>query len=324
MVMHSLRCDGSSRRRPPGYPSSIEQLYREALERRAAMVHRLYDARITKTLNAQRRPSETRQDSEEEDIQAVITAMLSLREFIREQFAPDEEDIRDLALKLQLRTLDYTDKKLARVARVSVLPPYVGGPDVIDAFIRENVALIKTIDERYHDEVAKLMERGIREGLSNRELTRLLDEGFRDAGKLSPVDGAKYNGERIARNQMHRLNGQISRLRKQQLGVRQYRWRNMKDVRVTGNPGGKYPDATPSHWDLDGKLFDYAGRGHPIDGHPGQRPGCRCFDDPVLETDSKERLQAYDKNTMESAERRRQANAALLGLPGDHKVPLTL
>lgn len=58
----------------------------------------------------------------------------------------------------------------------------------------------------------------------------------------------------IARNESSGFVGALERKRATDLGLRFYIWRTSGDERVRGNPSGKYPNAKPSHWKMEGKY----------------------------------------------------------------------
>lgn len=113
-------------------------------------------------------------------------------------------------------------------------------------------------------------------------------------GRLTDELAARHMiGERharvIARDQTGKLSGNVSQAMQQAAGVSRYVWRTVGDERVRGNPGGRYPDAIPSHWELDGQVFAWdspppAGPGDRL-GHPGSAIQCRCYADPILDDD---------------------------------------
>jgi hypothetical protein len=92
------------------------------------------------------------------------------------------------------------------------------------------------------------------------------------------VEKRKGHAKMIARTQISTFNSLTTKARAQNLGIEKAIWRTAKDERVRGNPGGKYPNAKPSHWDLEGKEFELS-KGLLVNGQwllPGISPNCRC------------------------------------------------
>lgn len=118
----------------------------------------------------------------------------------------------------------------------------------------------------------------------------------------------------IARDQVGKLQGALHEARQKDLGIESYVWRTSRDERVTGNPGGLYPDApddSTTHGDhhaREGRRFSWAKSGGRLvevlkdgktrvtefaDGHPGEPIQCRCVSEPILE--GLEDLQELDR-----------------------------
>lgn len=120
------------------------------------------------------------------------------------------------------------------------------------AWVRENVALIKTIDERYFADVEAVTQQALLSGRNTRDLAA-------DLGRRFEVSDSR--AELIARDQIAKLNGAITEHRQRQYGVDRYRWSTSGDERVR-----------PSHEALDGQVFTWDAP--PSVGHPGQDFQC--------------------------------------------------
>lgn len=142
----------------------------------------------------------------------------------------------------------------------------------MNAFVTENVSLIKTIESRYFPKIEQIIYQGAKQGIRAEEIRKQITEEF---GKTRNI------AKRIARDQVNKFNGQLTMLRQTNLGVKRYKWRNVGDRRVRGNPSGLYPTAIPSHWARDGKIYSW--NKPPEGGHPGQPIQCRCYAEPLLE-----------------------------------------
>lgn len=140
------------------------------------------------------------------------------------------------------------------------------------AFVDSNISLIKSIDERYFTEIEEIIFRGARQGVRHEEIRKEISSRF---------SVARNRAKLIARDQINKFNGQLTKLRQESVGVKEYIWRTSLDERVRGNPTGRFPRAVPSHWDREGKKFKW--EKPPSDGHPGEPIQCRCYAEPVLE-----------------------------------------
>lgn len=147
------------------------------------------------------------------------------------------------------------------------------------AIIQENVGLIKSIPQKYLDDVSGSVFRSITTG-----------NGLKD---LVPAM-AKYSGEtsrrakNIALDQTRKAYNTINRERMQKVGVKQFEWIH--------SGGGKHP--RPSHVAMSGNIYsfddlpiinkDNLKYESPQRGIPGQAINCKCVMNPVIEFDTGE------------------------------------
>jgi SPP1 gp7 family putative phage head morphogenesis protein len=133
----------------------------------------------------------------------------------------------------------------------------------IGGWVSDNVSLIKSIDSRFFDDLEKYIVKAHDNGTLNSELAKII----RERTKVS-----KSRADLIARDQVAKLNGQITAFRQQSLGIRQYKWSTAGDDRVR-----------ESHRVRSGRVFDW--NNPPSGGHPGMEVGCRCSAVPVTDED---------------------------------------
>lgn len=140
--------------------------------------------------------------------------------------------------------------------------------DIAAGFIQQNVALIKDISDETASKIQQAIYSGTRAGRSAQEIA---DRIFKDTGEgLGIMQKAHRRAERIARDQIGKLNGQLTRARQTAMGISRYRWRTMLDNRVR-----------IEHIKREGRIFSWDKP--PADGHPGEPPYCRCYAEPVFE-----------------------------------------
>jgi SPP1 gp7 family putative phage head morphogenesis protein len=88
----------------------------------------------------------------------------------------------------------------------------------------------------------------------------------------------------IARDQTAKLNGELTQIRQQDLGVESYVWRTVGDERVRD-----------THEENDGQTFAWSDP--PAEtGHPGEDYQCRCWAEPILPE-----FVAYEASLLEEA-----------------------
>jgi hypothetical protein len=119
-------------------------------------------------------------------------------------------------------------------------------PDARDMWAARNYDLIHSDMQKYISQVNDLTEKAVTSGWSVSQLKKQIQ------GLDNKITKSKANF--IARDQIGKLNGEITQRRMETVGLTMYIWETSGDERVRGDPGGKYPDAKPSHYLMDGLL----------------------------------------------------------------------
>jgi SPP1 gp7 family putative phage head morphogenesis protein len=143
--------------------------------------------------------------------------------------------------------------------------------DELRSWSREAANLITTLEDEAISRVQVWTARGIRDGWRWEDIAKNIED---------KTEASRWRARFIARDQTAKLNGALTQRRQTQAGVTHYIWRDSRDERVRGNPGGKYPNARPSHWSRNGERFAWADA--PDGGHPGRDYNCRCTAEPDL------------------------------------------
>lgn len=143
--------------------------------------------------------------------------------------------------------------------------------DELRSWSREAGSLITTLEDDAIHQVSLWTNRGIRQGWRWEDIATNIEDRF---------DVSRNRARFIARDQIGKLNGDLTQRRQTQTGVTHYFWRDSRDERVRGNPEGLYPKAIPSHWGRNGQRI--AWDDPPEGGHPGQDYNCRCTAEPDL------------------------------------------
>jgi len=151
---------------------------------------------------------------------------------------------------------------------VSFVAPELWKSDLAKGFLSENIQLIKNMDATMISQIKQKLHRGFRAGLSWEEIAKDIQDTFRIT---------KNRAKLIARDQIGKLNGDLTRLRQTGIGVKNYFWRTQLDDRVRD----------PKHTSKEGRKFSW--KKAPADtGHPGHDIRCRCWAEPdfspILET----------------------------------------
>ena len=277
-------------------PRPLERLYRQSLiEWRRMMTARLDEAFAV--WKRARRPGLKRRDSDDEDggpldeseaADLIYWLRRSLSdEPIKLPSAPSEAAIRalgDQAARLSeaeaRRTLVAAGADEAKIAgKLDIAPTMVRRIDIaptkamqagLEAWSRVNLDLIVRIPQSWLVGTEKWMSQTIRAGA---RVNVLQDDLIKRLGI------GERHARLIARDQIGKLNGQVTETVQRLAGVSSYVWTTVDDERVRGRPGGRYPRAHPSHYALDGTVHKWGSP--PVAGPGTQRrdPGAaiQCF-----------------------------------------------
>ena len=182
----------------------------------------------------------------------------------------------DLKHKLELManmtrklTIKEWNKVLEKTLGISLFDDiYNGGTyrELFDTWVDDNVNLISTVPFEALDKMKQTVFDGY---VNGRTMTSIMQDIQREYGM------SKRHARLIARDQMGKLNCQITKQQHKSAGVTHYEWSDSGDSRVRR-----------SHKELDGKIFDWdkppdVGNGRRC--NPGEDYQCRCCAIPVLD-----------------------------------------
>lgn len=128
----------------------------------------------------------------------------------------------------------------------------------MEAFMAENVALIKSVPTRFFSEIETGVIRGVRQGLRPKAIA----DDFQDRFGVS-----ESRAVLIAKDQVGKFFGQLNVKRQQDIGIEKGTWATMKDERVR-----------PSHVEMEGVEFELNDPPEVDDENvlPGEAILCRC------------------------------------------------
>jgi len=171
-----------------------------------------------------------------------------------------------VATRVGNQTNNWNDKEWTKQKRAAFgvdivqREPFINSS--INSFVKENVALISKMENEYLRNIEGTVQRGIRSGETIASLTK----------EIQDVTGKTKNRARLlARDQVGKLNGDLTELRQTNLGVEKYKWRDSDDSRVR-----------PNHRTKDGRTFSWD-KPPPDTGHPGEDIQCRCYAEPIFD-----------------------------------------
>lgn len=132
--------------------------------------------------------------------------------------------------------------------------------DLLAAWEAENIKLIKSIPSQYLDQLHGKIVAAVRAGKPSKVIAEVVRETF---------DLPRNRAKLIARDQIGKLNGQLTMARQRNIGVESYVWRTSLDERVR-----------EEHKAREGEKFKWDEP--PKDGHPGNPINCRCSAEAVF------------------------------------------
>lgn len=132
--------------------------------------------------------------------------------------------------------------------------------DLLAAWEAENIKLIKSIPSQYLDQLHGKIVAAVRAGKPSKVISEVVRETF---------DLPRNRAKLIARDQIGKLNGQLTMARQKNIGVESYVWRTSLDERVR-----------EEHKAREGEKFKWDEP--PKDGHPGNPINCRCSAEAVF------------------------------------------
>lgn len=142
---------------------------------------------------------------------------------------------------------------------LAVAEPFVAG--AVQGFVQQNTSLITKMGRKELNKVERLVREAQKKGQRVESIGKLLE---------SRLQVAESRAILIARDQMGKLNAQLTQARHQSLGIESYIWRTVGDDRVRDE-----------HVAIDGNKYTYA-KGAPGEGNPGEPIQCRCTAEPVI------------------------------------------
>lgn len=193
----------------------------------------------------------------------------ALLDRVREQGGSVARQAESAAVAIAPRVSSHHAAELERqtTAGLGVAVPTVDAaiPPLVEAFVAENVTLVRSLATRHLDQLEALIIRAFAQGTPWQTLAKQIELRFQIAERHARL---------IARDQISKLNAQIARARHQELGLHAFRWYAMQDSKARATHAAKH-----------GKLWAYAsGLGIPVPAFfPGEEVCCRCGELPAFD-----------------------------------------
>lgn len=243
------------------YPAGVEREYARLL---LALVRDLEDL-VEKELIAQLESIARERDMSRPRLDAWTDRIRAIRERLTLAFTQiarrRQREVPGVAVNVSRFNREQLNKLSRAALGVDVVLREEWLQEELTSYTQQNVDLISSIQERYLSSVESVVQQGLRSGERPGEIAKRIRE-------ISGV--TRRRAQFIARDQVAKLNGQLTELRQRELRVRRYRWRTSLDERVR-----------EKHARREGKIYRWTDP--PDGGHPGFEFNCRCTAEPVLE-----------------------------------------
>ena len=253
------------------YPKVIEKKYQSELINFVNVLANEINNRLVDNLEQIERQKniELNLDSWVDSVDEIFTALKVLG------MAKASEMLAIVTLKAS-QIGDWNEKEFKRsiktVVGVDPISKNQGYQTLIQSWAKENATLITSIQSNLLDDVAGVTQRGMSAGKSIKTVTEEIKSRY---------GVTKSRARTIARTEVGKLNGNLTKVRNQELGIKTYTW-------ATSNDGER---VRPSHralngmlckWDDDSVYSDDNGKswkrrnGKMFRGKPGDDINCRC------------------------------------------------
>lgn len=264
------------RRRPPRmptmpYPDLITRRYRRLLTtwaRRAAAI-------LAREMEPVLRWAEEQEQGAREDgpMDWIRSILAKAKQSIFRTIGPLKAQILKIADEVDAQNKNALNRQFREVIGIDPIKTSTQLATLQDWEAR-NRGLIKIVANGEVEKLEGRVIQAVRSGTPSKKVKEAV-ERFGDV--------SESRATLLARDQIGKLVGQITRERHEDLGVKEYIWRTARDERVVGNPAGLYPKGSQlhqNHWEREGKKFKYDDP--PEDGNPGEPIQCRCYAEPVI------------------------------------------
>lgn len=205
------------------------------------------------------------------DVEPWVDAVAAIMERIRSQYdaataAEIESIVAQMGSQSNAFNASAVQKQIGAMLGIDIAAEVPGLAGMLESWAVDNVGLIKSISQRYFQEIEGMVLRSFNAG------TRAEDLSVQIRARYG-VSESRAN--LIARDQISKLQGDLTRQRQTALGIEKYRWRTSRDERVRA-----------FHRKLNGKVFSWDNppktnkKGDR--NHPGGDYQCRCTADPEI------------------------------------------
>jgi len=193
--------------------------------------------------------------------------------------------VQDVSLNIAEETTRWNQRQWRKTVRsivgvdIFTREPWLN--EQIESFTRENVTLLKKLARETKEDIEGIVNRGFRAGKRISSIRKEILDGTKlAAGRFKKT---RTRAELIARDQVNKLNGQLTELRQTELGLSQYYFETASDERVRSSHAAmngklcRWDDATVYKNGPEDKRWKQRSSIGGIEKHPGEDYQCRCY-----------------------------------------------
>jgi SPP1 gp7 family putative phage head morphogenesis protein len=206
-----------------------------------------------------------RHDAWDDDLRIVF------EKITREMISPQRNAVKDM-LSLGPRIDRFNKEEWTKLIRSQYgVDPTKEDPKRFDQLLsvwaKNNALLIQDIPRKTMNQIKDATIETLRLGRSVDDMTSEIYDIMSER-----TDVTDSRAKLIARDQVAKLNGNLTQQRQRDIGVDSYTWRTVGDERVR-----------ETHEEVDGQVFSWdSPPSETDDNHPGEDYQCRCWAEPVL------------------------------------------
>ena len=198
---------------------------------------------------------------------------------------PVENFVKDIGHDISDLNLQQWKRVVSQVVGINLFAREPWLVDQVNSFAKQNVQLITKLAEETRADIERIVEDGFQRG---RRIESIRKDILSNT-KLTPgrFRKTRTRAELVSRDQTAKLNGQLSQLRQNEIGVSMYIWRTVQDEKVRTSHNAmngrlcRWDNATLYSNDGGKTWLQRSGIGG-IEQHPGQDYQCRCFPEAVF------------------------------------------
>ncbi len=258
----------------PHYPESVERQYQRLTDSYMKLLQDTLKDHLPKLLAVatEEEVSQYRKDGISDLIDKVSAIFSSIWNIVEQNMKLFGlwEKVEKMAKATHKLSIKEWKREVHTTLGIDILEDYYTGDfykENLEQWVGKNVDLISTLPNQSLDRMKEIVLEGYKSGKPHKEVVKEMQGAYQ-------LD--KKHARFIARDQLAKLNSDITRHQQKDAGVEKYRWLDSGDSRV--REGHRRLNGKIFHWD-DPPVVDDKGRRC----HPGEDYQCRCVAIPVFE-----------------------------------------